>query len=330
MAIWFDDDPVGAILEYGVLHRSKNQADRHGWEKANLRHEPAQSPWLGYGMHAYVLTEALGPGRDVKVVQAQVRRIMGQLRTLHLIEPCMADANASTEWFDITPLAAELVETDSHREFIHGMKYVVQRWRPCVVMIYPTNRTEANIGSGFLVAPDRVATARHIPHELKAFEIATEDGTVLPHGRVWVPESCDIDIAVIELQKPVRSLQPMRLSESVEVLDDVVVMGYPPVARADGPYLLTHKGEVTAIVNRYDKNAADILISGQLRGGYSGGPVVNKRGHAVAVMAENLYRQIEEDHTDRNAALGIAAATRVSYVKDLLVGKGVEWQPDSG
>lgn len=83
------------------------------------------------------------------------------------------------------------------------------------------------------------------------------------------------------------------------------------------------------IVNRYDKNAADLLISSLLRGGYSGGPAVNHRGNVVGVMAENLYHQIEEKSPDRNATIGIAAATRVCYLKDILADKGEEWQPQT-
>lgn len=328
MPISFDDDPVGAILEYGYLHKSQDARGRQAWEKENLRHQPSQSPWMGYSMHGYTLTEALGPGRNIPAVQAEIRRIMGRLRTLHLIEPHAGDASPATEWFEVTALGADLVRTDSHREHIRGMKFVVERWRPAVFKLYPKDTTEANIGTGFLVAPNRVATARHIPDELKAFVVETEAGVVLPHGRVWVPKVLGIDIAVIELTAPVTGVTPMRLSEDVGVLDDVVVMGYPPVARADGAYLLTHKGEVTAVVKRYDKNAADLLISGQLRGGYSGGPIVNGRGFVVAVMAENLYRQLEDGHSDKNAALGIAAATRTVHLKELLAGNGEEWQPE--
>lgn len=327
MAIPFDNDPVGAVLEYGVLHKSEDAAGRRAWEQANVRGRPGQSPWMGYSLHAYTLTEALGPGRDVRAVEALVRRVMGRLRTLHLIEPHAGDANPATEWFDVTDLGADLVRTDSHREYIHGMKFVVERWRRAVFMVYPADATAANIGTGFLVAPDRVATARHIPEELKAFKIATEDGTDLPHRRVWVPEAPGVDVALIELAAPAGGITPLRLSDDVGVLDDVVVLGYPPVAGAADAYLLAHKGEVTAVVKRYGGSAADTLISGLLRGGYSGGPVVNTRGHAVAVMAENLYRDLEQGHPDRNAALGIAAATRVSHVRSLLAGKGREWRP---
>jgi hypothetical protein len=82
--------------------------------------------------------------------------------------------------------------------------------------------------------------------------------------------------------------------------------------------MLANRGEVSAIVDRYDRSTADILISCLLSGGYSGGPVMNKRGHAMAVMTENLYRQVDSDHSDRNAMIGIAAATNIAFVQDLL------------
>lgn len=329
MAISFDEDPLGAILEYGHLHKTKDAQGRVAWEKANIKGMVGQGPWLGYCMHEHQLVEAIGAGGSHARVQPIIRRALIELRSKHLIEPYCQDANQATEWLDITALGSDLVQTDSHREYLHGMKYVVKRWRPSVFMIYPKNNSE-NIGTGFLIDPARIATAQHIPDQLIDFEIATEDGIVLPpHRRVLVLPDKGIDVAVIELSQPLSGIKPMRLTEDVGVLDDLVVMGYPAVAMTDGAYLLANKGEITAIVNRYDKNAADLLISSLLRGGYSGGPAVNHRGNVVGVMAENLYRQIEEENQDRNAALGIAAATRVCYLKDILAGQGEEWRPQA-
>jgi len=329
MAISFETDPLGAILQYGLLHKTKDAQGRQAWEKANIKGIVSQSPWQGYCVHEHHLIEALGAGGTHARVQPIIRRTLVELRAKHLVEPYTQDANQGTEWSEITALGADLVQADSHREYVYGMKYVVKRWRSSVFMIYPKNGTN-NIGTGFLISPNCVATARHIPDQLVDFEVASEDGTPLPpHRRVLVLRNKKIDVAIIELSQPVSGLQPMRLTDDVDVLEDLVVMGYPPVAMTDGPYLLANKGEITARVNRYDNNAADLLISSLLRGGYSGGPAVNQRGNVVGVMTENLYRQTAEENQDRNAALGIAAATRVCHLKDILAGKGEEWESGS-
>src|SRR5438046_2043456 len=121
MAISFDQDPVGAILEYGHLHKTNDAQGRQGWEKANVKGVPGHSPWQGYCMHEYLLIESLGVGRNIQEVEPAVRRIMLRLRVLHLVEPYTQNGNWGTEWFEITPLGSNLVQTDSHREYIHGM-----------------------------------------------------------------------------------------------------------------------------------------------------------------------------------------------------------------
>ena len=323
MAISFDDDPLGSILEYGHLYKTGDREGRDTWERTNIRTKtPAMfSPWTGYGINEHHLVDMLIKNRDHLQVQSKIRQTLTYLTTKHLIERDSGDADQATQWSTITALGSDLVQSNAHLEYIHGLSYVVKRWRSSVFKIYPKNGT-AQIGTGFLVREDLVATARHIPAQLGDFTIATENGDVLPHNETIVLPNAGIDVALIKLTQPINHILPMRLSEHVDILDDVVVMGYPPVARTDNAYLLANKGEITAVVTRYDENTAGLLISTLLRGGYSGGPVINVRGNVIGVMAENLYQQIGEDNIDRNAGLGIAAATPICFVRDLLINKG--------
>jgi len=106
MAISFDTDPLGAILEYGHLHKTKDGQGRQAWEKANIKGMVGQGPWLGYCMHEHQLVEALGAGGTHPRVQPIIRRTLVELRAKHLIEPYTQDANQGTEWFEITALGS--------------------------------------------------------------------------------------------------------------------------------------------------------------------------------------------------------------------------------
>jgi S1-C subfamily serine protease len=319
MARLFDDDPCGAILEYGFLLESKDRAGQQAWSQANVRGTlPKSEPWNTVAMTPYPLVESLHLGRDTNTVRRQIDRVFRKLEAEHLIEPWSKDDNRQTQWRELTALGRELLLQDSYLEYLFGLKMVVERWQSCVVKILPSDETAVGIGTGFLISCDRVATARHVVDGLGDFRVVTQDGSQLTCGNVRVASSADIDVAVIELAQPVVGMRKMILSPDVGVLDEVVVMGFPPVPKTAQAHMLANRGEVSAIVDRYDRSTADILISCLLSGGYSGGPVMNKRGHAMAVMTENLYRQVDSDHSDRNAMIGIAAATNIAFVQDLL------------
>ena len=106
MAIAFDNDPLGSILEYGHLHKHRtdrnSERERRAWTAANLGNNFSQDPWMGYGIHERQLVDALGPGRGYENVQRVVRRAMEELRAKHLIESLASDANPATDWFEIT------------------------------------------------------------------------------------------------------------------------------------------------------------------------------------------------------------------------------------
>jgi hypothetical protein len=150
VAISLDDDPLGAILEYGHLHKTNDAHGRRAWENENIKGTVGQGPWLGYCIHEHQLVEALGADGTHARVQPIIRRVLIKLRSR-------------------TP------RTRTRR--LSGSRSPPS----ALISSRPIRRTEYR--DGFFIAPDRVATARHIPDQLVDFEIATKNGTVLPPYR---------------------------------------------------------------------------------------------------------------------------------------------------
>lgn len=321
MAASFDTDVAGAVLEWGVFHRSGNQADRNAWVGANVRGQPGIEVWRAAGLERSHLLEVLRPGRNEQDVRRKLIRAFVRLENEHLIEPLVSDDNPRTLLREVTALGQELVGESSHIEYLGGLRTVVERWKASVAMIY--NPKGQGVGTGFLVAPDLVATAAHVIEDLPAFSVCLEGDSDVPHEAPRAPgiraghTGPEWDVALIPIDRG-HGRQPMRLARDYDVLDSVVVFGYPPVPQSDDAYLLAHSGEVSAVVQV--RGFQVIVVSCLVRGGHSGGPVLNRRGQVVGVVSGNLSSSRAPDDSDINNALGVAAVVPVEILRDLIDG----------
>lgn len=318
MASSFDQDVAGAILEWGVFWRTANAKDRQAWAAANVRGNGGFDPWRATSLEKAHLLEVLRVGRDPADVRRRLDRAFLKLEIEHLIEPYRKDDNLTTTLREVTALGEELVREGSHVEYLGGLRTVVERWKPSVVKIY--NPSDIGIGTGFLVGPSVIATADHIFDQLTRFEVQFEGGDVVPHAKVIRPAERKLDVALIELAAPAPQ-KPVKLTIDRSVLDEVVVLGYPPVPHTADAYLLANRGEVSADDVQLYSGHQTILVSCILRGGYSGGPVLNRRGQAVGLVSENLFKELSAEEKSLNEALGFAAVLPSEWIQDMLDGK---------
>jgi len=328
----FDQDPLGAVLEFFSLLKGvgkfSNTPGRNAWETANVKRlgqaslQPGtldQMIWPNQAVSKEQLLSILAVGRDRIKVRKILDRVFLKLELEHLIEPFSQDDNLSTIYRVISPLGKELLADGSYIEYIAGLPMVVKRWRHSVVKIY--HPTDAGIGTGYLIETNMVATAKHVIKRLNEFEIAFEDGTVVHHKDVLFPKNMDdLDLAIVELASHVQERRPFKLNIGRELLDEVVIFGYPPVPQADDAYLVVNRGEISADIKLCSQLQV-LVVSCLLRGGNSGGPVVNRRGHVVGTISDNLFKKISEDEESINEGLGFAAAIPSNWTQDLLDGK---------
>ena len=320
----FEDDILGCVLWFAHLKRENDGGARAAWVKANERSAgpgtftmPSQ-PWLGPATARKDLEDVLAVGRDRHAVRRQLGRAFLKLEQSLLLEPLAGDDNPTTAYREVSELGLELLQQDSYREFVLGLPFVASRWASSVVCIYSKN--ESGVGSGFLVGERLIATARHVPEDLGEFEICDHEGHEIEvSGAPIYPQqtSGDLDLALIEIRAQPAGMTPMRLAPHPDLLDEVVVFGFPPVPFTTKPHLLANRGEVSAIVDlRTDYQA--IIVTCLLRGGNSGGPIVDRRGRVVGVASRNLFNQMLPDEQSLNEGLGYSVATPSEWVSDLI------------
>jgi hypothetical protein len=79
--------------------------------------------------------------------------------------------------------------------------------------------------------------------------------------------------------------------DSSLIMTRVLLMGYPPIPRSDGPYLVADGGVVQSIIRTYGASHHPYLIvSTTARGGFSGGPVISQDGRLLGVMTDSFTK----------------------------------------
>lgn len=138
-------------------------------------------------------------------------------------------------------------------------------------------------GTGFVINSNTILTCKHVVSEM------TPDNHLTIHGEQYtykVKISEEQDIALLVLDKCIDSINCFPAFNDANILDEVVIMGYPPIAGADKDYMLSQKGEVNSIVNDYLSKTTNLILSSVTRPGNSGGPVISKSGYIVGMVMQ--------------------------------------------
>jgi S1-C subfamily serine protease len=90
-------------------------------------------------------------------------------------------------------------------------------------------------------------------------------------------------------------------------------MGYPSHA-GFGNFVTATLGAIAAVEESYLYKHELILLTSKVKGGNSGGPVINKRGYAVGIVTETPAA--EGDAYDK---FGYGLAIPIKYINEILM-----------
>lgn len=170
----------------------------------------------------------------------------------------------------------------------YGFPYIYTEYKKIVLpVIVKDSKGDIAMGTCFRFNSG-ILTAKHC---LEAAEVSVMGYTAdqLKQCPVFINSEDDkLDMAYIELGEP----SPV-LHNDANVLDEVLVMGYPKIPmfndfcaaeRATVSSIAT-RGAVASLANQYMTPSVDLLmlITARIRGGNSGGPIINEDGAVVGV-----------------------------------------------
>lgn len=178
------------------------------------------------------------------------------------------------------------------------------------------------VGTGFLIDDRRIITAQHCVPLGRSLEIEGCDTTSARLKRILTfrdqtagtPTRGKVDIAVLEFDSDLFPNIPKFKLWADAPLEDVLAMGYPPL-KGFKSGLIASKGEIISKEMSKSRDELMIIFSATIKGGNSGGPIINRLGKVVGIVTHLLT--VSESDIQK---LGYGLAFPAQRILDLLNG----------
>lgn len=183
----------------------------------------------------------------------------------------------------------------------YGFPYIYESFKNDVLpVVVKDQKGDVTMGTCFRFSTG-ILTAKHC---LEAAEVSIGGYTVeqLQKYATFISRNPNIDLAYIELQEHSRFVPG-----DANVLDEVLVMGYPKIpmfnafcaAERAAISSIPTRGAVASLADQYLSPSVGplMLVTARIRGGNSGGPIINSNGQVVGVafsepMSEGNYDEM--------------------------------------
>lgn len=212
----------------------------------------------------------------------------------------------------------------------HGFVYTRDYFTDSVLQIESQHQdSKLDTGTAYYIGDNMFVTAAHCVCDCARFNLLFPDDTPLPLREVWFAKDQErevFDLAIICVEGDI-SMPPFRL-DAPSVLDEVLVMGFPPIANFPaiqisetatiGAYQKASVGQVVANSTAYRTQMDYFLINARVKGGNSGSPVINKQGKVVGTVVALPYDFESEPGNPRFDIMGYGQCLPSKYVEELL------------
>lgn len=178
---------------------------------------------------------------------------------------------------------------------IYGFPVIYEDLRHSVIPIIHSGATCDQIGTSFLRTRYVLLTAAHCVDKAEALSIRGISASQFRQARIAVHKNSALDLAAIYFAEPILpGIKEIELGKG-SVLDDVLVLGYPNVPgftellavekAAVSARITVTSGAIASSATEIFAKASMFLITARVRGGFSGGPVINGSGLAVGLIS---------------------------------------------
>jgi S1-C subfamily serine protease len=168
---------------------------------------------------------------------------------------------------------------------------VVSRGEESTVVVGAIGPRGLSTGSGVVIDGERIVTNEHVVSRAVKVAVATQGREILDAEVLGLDRRRDLAL----LRVPGIQARPAVLGDSqgLEVLEDVVALGYPLLSRFEDMAITPAAGKVSKPLTRMDGDDLDyILTTANINRGHSGGPLFNLRAEVVGInVAYVLDRQ---------------------------------------
>lgn len=156
---------------------------------------------------------------------------------------------------------------------------------------------DQDLGSAFLLGnTNTIITARHVVENMAGLKILGPNGGDIEIHNIYVSLDENIDIAVLKVSftQP-NDIVPLRVDDS-GILSEILSIGFPPIPGFDAvriydkaeinSFVRYSKGRIVSEATSYLDKQDFILFNARVKGGNSGGPILNARGRVVGMLVQ--------------------------------------------
>ena len=212
---------------------------------------------------------------------------------------------------------------------VYGFTYIYEKYKSLIFpIIHHAHNGDISVCTGFFYHSG-IATAKHCLEGAKQIDIMHIPKEQLENATIYISENPNMDIAYIELNRTIESISENAMIENLdfpEILEEVITMGHPKIpgytdfqtAEKATVSALPHKkitattGSVAAIARQIFMNENLFLITAKIKGGNSGGPVINKYGEVIGLVSEIPFADGNYDD------LGYGTAIPIKFLNDVI------------
>lgn len=204
----------------------------------------------------------------------------------------------------------------------YGFSYIREHFinsvRPVIVK---TNLGIDDIGTCFYIGDNKILTAKHCIENMQNIYIpAYDEKPAVPKALVF-PKDENVDIALIEFEgEPFKDIPAFQLNP-VQILDEVLTMGYPPIPGFDAiqfaeisrinAHVKSSRGNVVGKNKSYLDRQDYLLINAKVKGGNSGGPVINRTGFVGGML---VHIPTDPEDSEKLDTMGYGVAIPVEQL----------------
>lgn len=213
-----------------------------------------------------------------------------------------------------------------YNSLVYGFEYIYCFYKELVIpLVWEKENGDYSAGSGFKFCGG-IVTARHCIEDPKHLSIKGFSAAELRKSKIFVSDNPNLDIVFIDVG---RAEDSEVFVEDGAILQDILVMGYPKIpaftdfltaekgtisSKAESRLTPT-KGAVVAFGDNFLSRAELMLITARIRGGNSGGPVINEGGSIIGIACQTPY--YDEQNGDYDD-LGYGIAVPIKYLLEIL------------
>lgn len=224
-----------------------------------------------------------------------------------------------------------LLNYGSYDFVVEGFLSIREKFKKSILCVEVIDKRDITTnGTGFIISDTHFITAKHCIEGMKNVRIVHEE-KLIPKD-IFFPKEDNLDFCVINFDgTPFKDYAKLRLANG-KILDEVIVMGYPPIPGFDaiqvadlshiGAIMNVSKGSIVAYEKSYLDSNNYFLINSKVKGGNSGGPVINKYGQVIGILTNVPLSSENKNELDK---LGYGICFPTEYLIDF-IGKIIKYK----